>query len=153
MTRKSTSPTRPLPMTRISLPRVIPFTVCLALCLLTSNCKRADKVPSLYQRIVTARGSAICTDSICANPHLLALETEYIVTTFEGSKPHQATLPTKKLAEYLQALPMQAWPRGPSITISPTDVVIHSHAVEDSFLAAQRLCRSLGLQVEVRPGG
>jgi hypothetical protein len=127
--------------------------MCVVLCLLASNCKRAADAPNLYERIVTASASRVCTDSTCFNPHVLAHETGYDVTTFRGSKPQYAHIPMKKLAEYLQALPMQAWPRGPSITISPTDVVIDPHAVEDNFIAAERLCRCLGLQVQVRPGG
>jgi hypothetical protein len=59
----------------------------------------------------------------CFNPHVLAVEDGYDVTTFLGSKPQHAQIPAQDLAKYLQALPMQAWPRGPSIAISPTDVV------------------------------
>jgi hypothetical protein len=84
---------------------------------------------------------------------VLAVETGYDVTTFLGSKPQHAHVAAKDLAKYLQALPMQVWPRGPSIAISPTDVVTDAHAVEQNFYAAQQVCRSMGLEVQVLPGG
>jgi hypothetical protein len=89
----------------------------------------------------------------CFNPHVLAIDDGYFVTTFIGSKPEHERVPAKGLAKYLQALPVQAWPRGPSITISPSDVVLDPRAVEQNFNAAQQLCRSLGLEVQVQPGG
>ena len=84
---------------------------------------------------------------------MLAVETGYEVTTFLGSKPQHAHVAAKDLAKYLQALPMQVWPRGPSIAISPTDVVTDQRAATQNFDAAQKLCRSIGLQVQVLPGG
>jgi hypothetical protein len=48
---------------------------------------------------------------------------------------------------------MQAWPRGPSISLSPTDDVTDQHAVEQNLHAAQQLCASMGLAVQVLPGG
>jgi hypothetical protein len=84
---------------------------------------------------------------------VLAVENGYDVTTFLGAKPQHAHVPTKNLAKYLQSLPMQVWPRGPSIAISPTDDVTDQHAVEQNLLAAQEVCRSMGLQVQVLPGG
>jgi hypothetical protein len=84
---------------------------------------------------------------------VLAVENGYDVTTFLGSKPQHAHVAAKDLAKYLQALPMQVWPRGPSIAISPTDDVTDQHAVEQNVLAAQQVCRSMGLQVQVLPGG
>jgi hypothetical protein len=89
----------------------------------------------------------------CSNPHVLAVESGYNVTTFLGSKPQYAHVPAKDLAKYLQTLPMQAWPRGSSIAISPTDVVTDQHAVEENLHAAGQLCRSMGLEVQVLPGG
>jgi hypothetical protein len=84
---------------------------------------------------------------------VLAVEDGYNVTTFLGSKSQYAQVPGKELAKYLQALPMQAWPRGPSIALTPTDVVTDEHAVEENLQAAQQLCRSMGLEVQVLPGG
>lgn len=75
------------------------------------------------------------------------------VTTFLGSKPQHAQVLAKDLAKYLQALPMRASPRGPSISVSPTDDVTDQHAVEKDFYSAQQICRSIGLDVEVRLGG
>ena len=84
---------------------------------------------------------------------MLAVEDGYYVTTFLGSKPQYAQVPAKDLARYLQAPPMQAWPRGPSIAVSRTDDVTDQHAVEQNLHAAQEICRSMGLEVQVLPGG
>lgn len=84
---------------------------------------------------------------------MLAVESGYNVTMFLGSKPPHAQISAEDLAKYLQALPMQTWPRGPSIAISPTDVVTDQHAVEENLHTADRLCRSIGLEVQVLPGG
>jgi len=48
---------------------------------------------------------------------------------------------------------MEAWPQGPSIVVSPSDDVTDGKAVQQNFQAAQQLCRSLGLKVDVRLGG
>jgi hypothetical protein len=48
---------------------------------------------------------------------------------------------------------MQAWPQGPSIVVSPSDVVTDGKAVQQNFQLAQQLCRSLGLELLVRLGG
>jgi hypothetical protein len=120
------------------------------LCLIPVSCRQNV---NLRDRIISADTSKYCLPDACFNPHVLAVETGYDVTTFLGSKPQHARVPTKSLAKYLQSLPMQAWPRGPSIAISPTDDVTDQHAVEQNFLAAQRVSRSMGLQVQVLPGG
>ena len=129
---------------------LIPLTAGVFLCLIFASCKHNV---NLRDRIVAADTSKYCLPDACFNPHVLAVETGYDVTTFLGSKPQHAHVPTKSLAKYLQSLPMQAWPRGPSIAISPTDDVTDQHAVEQNFLAAQEVCRSIGLQVQVIPGG
>jgi hypothetical protein len=89
----------------------------------------------------------------CFNPHVLASESGYDVTTFLGAKPQHAHVSVEHLAKYLQSLPMQVWPRGPLIAISPTDDVTDQRAVTQNFYAAQQICRSMGLQVQVLPGG
>ena len=126
------------------------FTVGVALCLIPVSCRQNA---NLRDRIVAADTSKYCLPDACFNPHVLAVETGYEVTTFLGSKPQHAHVAAKDLAKYLQSLPMQVWPRGPSIAISPTDDVTDQHAVEQNFLAAQEVCRSIGLQVQVIPGG
>src|SRR6266481_2620619 len=126
------------------------FTVGVALCLIPVSCRQNV---NLRDRIIAADSSKYCLPDACFNPHVLAVENGYDVTTFLGSKPQHAHLPTKSLAKYLQSLPMQVWPRGPSIAISPTDVVTDQRAVTQNFLAAQEVCRSIGLQVQVLPGG
>jgi hypothetical protein len=84
---------------------------------------------------------------------VLAVESGYEVTTFLGSKPQHAHVAANDLAGYLKSLPMQVWPRGPSIAISPTDDVTDQHAVEQNFHAAQQVCHSMGLEVQVFLGG
>jgi hypothetical protein len=129
----------------------MPLTLGVFVCLISPSC--GDSA-SLHDRIIVADTSKYCRlPDECSNPHVLAVENGYEVTTFLGSKPQHAHVPAKNLAKYLQALPMQVWPRGPSIAISPTDVVTDQHAVEQNFYAAQEVCRSMGLQVQVLPGG
>jgi hypothetical protein len=128
----------------------MPLTFGLVLCVTSASC---GQKANLHGRIVAADTSKYCLPDACFNPHVLAVETGYEVTTFLGSKPQHAHVAAKDLAKYLQSLPMQVWPRGPSIAISPTDDVTDQHAVEQNFLAAQEVCRSIGLQVQVIPGG
>ncbi len=131
-------------------PSLIPLTAVVFLCLIFASC---GQNANLHDRIIAADTSKYCLPDACFNPHVLAGETGYDVTTFLGSKPQHAHVAAKDLARYLQALPMQVWPRGPSIAISPTDVVRDQHAVEQNFYAAQQVCRSMGLEVQVLPGG
>jgi len=129
---------------------LMPLTFGLVLCVTSASCGQNAK---LHDRIVAADTSKYCLPDACFNPHVLAVETGYEVTTFLGAKPQHAHVPTKSLAKYLQGLPMQVWPRGPSIAISPTDDVTDQRAVTQNFDAAQQVCRSMGLQVQVLPGG
>ena len=129
---------------------LIALTAGVFLCLTFVSCRQQ---PSLHDRIIATDTSKYCLPDACFNPHVLAVETGYDVTTFLGAKPQHAHVPTEGLAKYLQSLPMQVWPRGPSIAISPTDDVTDQHAVEQNVLAAQEVCRSIGLQVQVLPGG
>ena len=134
--------------------RLMPLTVAMALCLLASSCRKTGQAPNLHDRIMAAQTSQYCRPpDACSNPHVLAVESGYEVTTFLGSKSQYAHVPVKDLANYLEALPMQDWPRGPSIALTPTDVVTDEHTIEDKLHAAQQLCRSLGLEVQVLPGG
>src|ERR1700751_2583819 len=134
-------------MLRLHLIRV---TAGVFLCLIFGSCGRNA---NLHDRIIAADTSKYCPPDACFNPHVLAVETGYEVTTFLGSKPQHAHVAAKDLAKYLQALPMRVWPRGPSIAISPTDDVIDQRAVTQNLDAAQQVCRSMGLQVQVLPGG
>ena len=128
----------------------MPLTFGLALCVTSASCRQTV---NLRDRIVAANSSKYCLPDACFNPHVLAVENGYDVTTFLGAKPQHAHVPTKSLGKYLQSLPMQVWPRGPSIAISPTDVVTDQHAVAQNFYAAQEVCRSMGLEVQVLLGG
>jgi hypothetical protein len=126
----------------------------MALFLLASGCKKSSQGPNLHDCIMAAHTSQYCrSPDAWVNPHVLAVESGYDVTTFLGSKPQSAHVPAKDLAAYLEALPMQVWPRGPSIALSPTDDVTDQHAISQNLLAAQQLCRSLGLEVQVLPAG
>jgi hypothetical protein len=129
---------------------LIPLAASVFLCLIFASCKQNV---NLRDRIIAADTSKYCLPDACFNPHVLAVETGYEVTTFLGSKPQRAHVAAKDLAEYLQSLPMQVWPRGPSIAISPTDVLTDQRAVTQNLDAAQQACRSMGLQVQVLPGG
>jgi len=130
--------------------RLMPLTVGVALCLLFPSC---GQNANLRDRILTANTSNYCLPDACFNPHVLAVESGYEVTTFVGSKPQYAHVAAKDLAKYLKSLPMQVWPRGPSIAISPTDFVTDGRAVERNFQAAQQVCHSLEHKVRVRFGG
>jgi hypothetical protein len=134
--------------------RWISLSITTVLCVLSLSCGKGGQQPNLHLRILAANVSRFCRlPDACFNPNVLAIESGYFVTTFNGSKPEHERVPANGLAKYLQALPVQAWPRGPSITISPSDDVLDPRAVEQNFNAAQQLCRSLGLAVQVRPGG
>ena len=131
--------------------RLMPLTISVAVCLIFPSCRQKA---NLHDRIIAADTSKYCRlPDECFNPHVLAVESGYEVTTFLGSKPQHAHVSAKDLSKYLQALPMQVWPSGPSIAISPTDVAADQHAVEQNFYAAQEVCRSMGLEVQVRLGG
>jgi hypothetical protein len=131
-------------------PHLMPLLFGVALCVTSATC---GQKANLHDRIIAADTSKYCLPDACFNPHVLAVETGYDVTTFLGSKPQHAHVEAKDLAKYLQALPIQVWPRGPSIAISPTDDVTDQHAIDQNFLAAQQVCRSMGLEVQVLPGG
>lgn len=126
----------------------------VAVCLFASSCGTSGKTQNLHDRIVAARTSQYCrANDACYNPSVLALETGYNVTTFAGSKPQYANVPPMELAKYLESLPMQVWPRGPMIEIALTDDVTDQHALYRNFYGAQQICRAMGLEVQIRPGG
>lgn len=128
--------------------------VVTGFCLVAMSCKKNGHEPNLRDRILAAHTSQYCRPpDACSNPHVLAVENGYEVTTFVGSKPQYAHVAAKDLATYLQALPMQVWPRGPSIVLSPTDDVTDQHKVEQNLHAAQQICAYMGLDVQILPGG
>ena len=44
--------------------------------------------PNVHDRITSAHSSEYCrAPDVCSHPHILAVESGYIVTTFRGSKP------------------------------------------------------------------
>jgi hypothetical protein len=103
---------------------------------------------------VAARTSQYCgATGACYNPIVLVLETGYDVTTFVGSRPKRASVQPAELAKYLESLPMQVWPLGPMIELTQTDEVSDASALDRNFSRAQQIFRSMGLEVQVRPGG
>jgi len=133
--------------------RPMSLSIPLALCILGTDCRHTQQV-NLHDRIAAAQTNRYChLPDACSNPHVLAVDNGYEVTTFLGSKPQHAHVSPEQLAPYLQSLPMQVWPRGAVIEMSPSDVVIDGEAVQRNLVAAERVCRSMGLEVEVLPGG
>jgi len=72
---------------------------------------------------------------------------------FTGNQPQSAAVSAEALEEYLTALPMSAWPFGPTVGISPIDDLFDSQAIQKNLERAQQTCRSLGLDVQFHPGG
>jgi len=59
----------------------------------------------------------------------------------------------EELRERLLSLPLSAWPQGTKILISPSDDVMDWQSIQRNLRNAERTCRSLGLDVQLRPGG
>lgn len=129
-------------------------TLCaLALVFVVAGCtKKSQPKADLRTRITSARNSQSCR-STCFSPHILVIETGYFVTVFTGDRPQSKAVSTEALGEYLAALPMSAWQLGPVVGITPSDDVIDSRAIQKNLDQAQRTCRSLGLDVQIHPGG
>ena len=131
----------------------IVFALLTALMLTACRTKREEAV-DLRGRITAARTGQYChVPDACFNPHILVLEGGYDVTTFEGNRPQHAMVRPEGLRDHLQSLPMSAWPQGPMILISPSDDVIDGSAIKKNLDEAERVCHSLGIDVEFRPGG
>ncbi len=118
----------------LMLPSFPRFVYLIAPLCLLSGC-RSGQQANLHDRIMAANTSKYCVPDACFNPHVLVVENGYVVMTFLGSKPQHANVQSKDLAQYLQSLPMQTWPRGPSILISPTDDLADPHAVDQNLYA------------------
>jgi len=126
----------------------------LALVFIVAGCtKKAHENVDLRTRIAAARTSQYCHSNACFSPHILVIENGYFVTVFTGDRPQHTAVSAETLGEYLVALPMSAWPAGPIVGITPSDDVIDSQAIQKNLDQAQRVCRSLGLDVQFRPGG
>lgn len=132
------------------------FTFCsLILLFFVTGCtKKPRENVNLRTRITAARTSEYChAPDACFNPHILVVEEGYFVTIFAGRQPQGTAVSTQGLGEFLIALPMSSWPLGPSIGITPSDDVVDSRAIQKNLDLAQRTCRSLGLDIQFRPGG
>jgi hypothetical protein len=133
---------------------LIPITFWLSLGFLVSGCGNGGKELNLHDRIIAADTTKYCgADGRCFDPQVIADESGFDVTTFIGSKLQSTHVPAKDLASYLRALPMEAWPGGPSVIVSLTDVATDPHAVEQNYKVAQQVCHSLGLEVHLHAGG
>ena len=115
--------------------------------------KKSQEKVDLRTRITRARNPQYCRSNACFSPHILVIESGYFVTVFAGDRPQSTSVSTEALGEYLTTLPMSAWPLGPIVGITPSDDVIDSRAIKKNLDQAQRTCRSLGLDVQLRPGG
>ena len=127
----------------------------LLLLLIPTACTRKpQKKVALRARVTAARTWQYChSPNECFSPHVLVIESGYFVTVFAGGRPQSTAVSTETLGEYLTALPMSAWPLGPVVGITPSDDVIDSKSIQKNLEQAQRVCRSLGLDVQFRPGG
>ena len=119
-----------------------------------SACKSTPQQIDLRARIAAAKTAQYChSPRACFNPNILVVENGYDITIFVGDRPKHETVPADALAGYLVSLPMNAWPQGPTILITPSDDVIDGKAIERSLKEAQRICNSLSLNIDFRPGG
>lgn len=126
----------------------------LLLAVTLSACNAKPRRIDLRARLAAAKTEQYCqSSSACFNPSILVLENGYDVTTFLVNRPKHETVRPDALASYLVSLPMTAWPQGPTIIITPTDDVIDGKAIERNLREAQRVCQSLNLRSEFRPGG
>jgi hypothetical protein len=129
-----------------------PALIASLLLLVSCHSSESDKA-ALRNRIRAGRAEQYCRPDACFNPSILSTENEYDVTAFAGAKPVLARVPLQKLHSYLLGLPLSAWPQGPAIIITPTDVVDDGQAVQRNLRQAEVVCRELGLEVQIRPGG
>jgi hypothetical protein len=130
------------------------FCALVLLLIATACTKKSEEKVALRSRIATARSWQYCRSSNkCFSPHILVIEKGYLVTVFASGRPQSTEVSNEALGEYLTALPMSAWPLGPVVGISPSDDVFDAKAIHKNLEQAQQTCRSLGLDVQFRPGG
>jgi len=139
---------------RVVRQRILTSLAAGLLILQLSACNSRESKTNLGNRIRAANTTQYCRGhETCYNPHILAVESGYVLTTFKDSRPQYSQTRAADLADRLLELPMSAWPNGPVVTISPSDDVLDPAVVKQNFAAAQVLCRSMGLEVQVRRGG
>lgn len=128
-------------------------TIVLVLMLIGCSPKRRQS-SDLRARIIAAHTSQYCHPPLaCANPHILAFESGYLLTSFTGTTPRSQAMHSEELRERLLSLPMTAWPQGTKVLISPSDDVMDWQSIQKNLKKAEQTCRSLGLDVQLRPGG
>jgi hypothetical protein len=133
-------------------PILVPVVVIAAFSLPTYAGQESGAEPNLHDRIMAADTFQYCRTSACSNPQVVAVENGYVVIAFPESERQFAYVRTNELADYLQALPEQAWPLGPRISLSQTAKITDRRAVKRSFRVALRVFRSLGLEVQIPSG-
>lgn len=131
----------------------------LVLAMLLCGCesRRSTALPNLRAVIVNGNSTQYCQTPVdrCTNPHILGDEEMLRLTYFVDGTPQHSSVRTEELAHYLTSLPISAWPRGPSITLSPADVFSGPDSrrrIDQNLAEAERICRSLGLDIEHRMG-
>ena len=141
---------------KVTLTLRVTFILCTgALLVVLPGCKARFRETSDFRaRIAAANTTQYCHPPLaCSNPHILAFESGYLLTSFAGSTPRHEAVHPEELQEKLLALPMSAWPQGAKILISPNDDVMDWQSIQNNLGNAERTCRSLGLYVQLRPGG
>lgn len=124
--------------------------------LLSTVCRRtkSPEASDLPMRIAAANRSQPCHLAVgCVNPHILVFESGYDVMSFVGGTPQHTIVHPDKLRQQLLALPMNAWPQGPLILMTASDDVMDWESIKRNMTEAERICLSLGLDVQFRPGG
>jgi hypothetical protein len=122
---------------------LIPATAGVFLCLIFASCRQNV---NLRDRIIANDTSKYCLPDACFNPHVLAVENGYEVTTFLGAKPQHAHVPTKSLAKYLQSLPMQVWPRGRQLPSAQQTTLQTSMPLSRTSLLLKRFAAPSGFR-------
>jgi len=129
-----------------------------AMLLCSCESRQSTALPNLRAVIVNGNSTQYCQTPVnrCTNPGILADEEMLRITFFVDGIPHDSSVRTEELAHYLTSLPISAWPRGPSVTLAPADVFSGPDGprrTEQNLAEAERICRSLGLDIDLRMGG
>jgi hypothetical protein len=140
-------------VSRMYCPSIVFVTVMLTA--IGTACRTtSSEVPNLSIRIAAANKSQPChSPTGCFNPHILVFESGYDITTFAAGRPQHTVVHPEKLRELLLGLPINAWPQGPFVLVTPSDDVTDSESIKKNMTEAEKICRSLGLDVQLRPGG
>lgn len=115
---------------------------------------------NLGQRITDYWRSRSCTASRCKNPILVANARSIKVVRFDEKYAEEYVKPDE-LEQYLQTMPLSAWPQGPRTWVWESDnlpVPPGENAAEletsrrNLWIATVHLCRELGLTPTTKDG-